>query len=227
MMNDARRKSPYQSPLRLLLILGSSIFTIELLIMLLVFVLPPLSAWVEALSDSILLVVLSFPIFYFLVFRPLTLHIAERERMEGELRKAHEELEARIQDRTAELERINEELHTEIAEHKEAENRLREAEVRYRTLFEQSPYGIVILDPETTLPVEFNDTAHRQLEYSRDEFSQMRVSDYEAAEEPTETEHHTRTVLRDGEDDFETRHRTKRGDVRNVRATVKVILLSG
>ena len=138
MRNDTERRTRYQSPIRLLLILGSSIFTIELLIMVLVFVLPPLSVWVEALSDSTLLVVLIFPILYFFVFRPLTLHIAERERMEAELRKAHDELEGRIQERTAELERINQELQTEVAEHKEAEDKLREAEVRYRTLFEQS-----------------------------------------------------------------------------------------
>ncbi len=226
-MNDVKRVTPYQSPIRLLLILGSSIFTIELSIMLLVFLLPPLSMWVGALADSVLLVVLIFPTLYFFVFRPLALHIAERERMEAELRKAHEQLETRIRERTVELEQINKELHTKIVEHKESENRLREAEVRYRTLFEQSPFGVVLLDPETTLPVEFNETAHRQLGYSRDEFSRMRISDYESSEEPAETERHVHVVLRDGEDDFETRHRTKQGGIRNVHVTTKAVSLSG
>ena len=37
----------------------------------------------------------------------------------------------------------------------------RETEMRYRLLFEQSPDGIVILDPATARFIEFNETAPR------------------------------------------------------------------
>jgi len=59
--------------------------------------------------------------------------LAERTRAEGELRRAHDELEMRVQERTAELARANEVLQAEIAERKRAEEQikasLREKEV--------------------------------------------------------------------------------------------------
>jgi len=191
--------------------------------MLLLMILPPLPGWPAAFLDAALLAVILFPILYLFVFRPMALHIVEREQMESALRQAQAELEARIQERTAELERINKDLQIEIAEREQAEDKMREAEARYRTLFEQSPYGVVIIDPQTSLPLEFNDVAHRQLGYSREEFAQLRVSDYEAAEKPAETEAHTKRVLRAGRDEFETRHRMKTGEIRNIHAIVQTI----
>ena len=115
----------------------------------------------------------------------------------------------------------------DITERKQAEEMLRESETRYRTLFEQLPDGALIIDPETGLPIEFNHTAHRQLGYSREEFARLRVFDYEAAENPEETQAHIEKILREGRGDFETRHRTKEGDIRNVRVIVQTIWLSG
>ncbi|MDO8794854.1 MAG: ATP-binding protein [Vicinamibacterales bacterium] len=113
------------------------------------------------------------------------------------------------------------------AEHQAAAAMLRNGEIRYRTLFEQSPDGILLIDPRTTLPVEFNDTASRQLGYSRDEFARLRVSDYEAAETAEETTRHIDALLDTGHASFETRHRTKQGDIRIVLVTVQRIELSG
>ena len=62
------------------------------------------------------------------------------------------------------------------------ETRIHEAEKRYRTLFDQTPIGILIFDPETTIPVEFNDVAHQQLGYSREEFAKLHIFDYKADE---------------------------------------------
>lgn len=103
----------------------------------------------------------------------------------------------------------------------------RAAEIRFHTLFEQAPGGIVVNDPQTMLPIEFNGTAHRQLGYSREEFARLRISDYEAAETSEETKAHVEKILREGQGDFETRHRTKQGDIRDVLVTVRRIELSG
>jgi PAS domain S-box-containing protein len=114
-----------------------------------------------------------------------------------------------------------------LAEHQAAEARLRNSEIRYRTLFEQSPDGILLIDPRTALPIEFNDTAARQLGYSRDELARLRISDYEAVETAEETARHIDALLNIGHDSFETRHRTKQGDIRTVFVTVQKIELSG
>ena len=67
---------------------------------------------------------------------------------------------------------------------KQAEQALREAELRYRILFEQSPEAIVVLDPQTMLPLEFNDEACRQLGYSRGEFAKLSLLDHSCETQP-------------------------------------------
>jgi PAS domain S-box-containing protein len=115
----------------------------------------------------------------------------------------------------------------DITERRQIEEKLHESEIRYRTLFEQSPDGILIVDPQTSIAIEFNEIAHRQLGYTREEFKKLRISDYEAKEKPEETKAHIEKMLREGRDDFETIHRTKGGKPRNVMVTIKTIELSG
>lgn len=115
----------------------------------------------------------------------------------------------------------------DITERKRVEDKLRETETRYRTLFEQSPAGVLIIDPETAAVLDANDTAHRQLGYSRDEFLRLRISDFEVIETPEEIRARMENVLRIGRDEFETRHRTKQGEIRNFLVTLQTIVLSG
>ena len=115
----------------------------------------------------------------------------------------------------------------DITEAKMAEGKIKEGELRYRTIFEQSPAGVLIIDPETFLPIEFNDQACRQLDYSREEFAKLRVMDYEVIETPEEVKARSKKLLREGKDSFETKHRVKNGAIKNVLVTVQKIVLSG
>jgi two-component system NtrC family sensor kinase len=60
--------------------------------------------------------------------------IGKREMAEAELHKAYDDMEQRVRARTAELSVINEKLWHEIMERKKAEENLREAELRHRTV---------------------------------------------------------------------------------------------
>jgi len=69
----------------------------------------------------------------------------QRRRAERASRQAHQELELKVRQRTAELARTNEGLHQEIAERRRAEENLRESEVRYRLLVENAHEAILVI----------------------------------------------------------------------------------
>lgn len=97
-----------QSPARILSILASLIFLTEALIMLFVPV-HSVSPFFEALVHSALLSLGLLPALYVFMFRPMARRIAEREQAGAELQQAHDQLEQRVKERTAELEQGNSE----------------------------------------------------------------------------------------------------------------------
>lgn len=71
-----------QSVKLLLLALAGSIFVGEILVMLFIDMLPPLSQWHAALLDALWLLTLIFPAIYFLVFRPLKIQLTQQKQAE-------------------------------------------------------------------------------------------------------------------------------------------------
>ena len=115
----------------------------------------------------------------------------------------------------------------DITERKRMTLRLVDSEKRYHALFDQAPLGVLVIDPETAKPVEFNDVAHTQLGYSKEEFSKLRISDFEVKETPNEINAHLAKIMLEGGDEFETEQRTKNGEIRNVLVNTKVVELDG
>ncbi len=107
-----------------------------------------------------------------------------------------------------------------------SEATLYEETERRRALFEQTPLGIVIIDTETMRILEFNKTAHEQLGYSHEEFSRLSLYDIDVIETPEETRARVGFVLQSGRADFETRHRTKQGEIRDVYVFAQTIKVS-
>jgi len=96
------------------------------------------------------------------------------------------------------------------------------AELLYRAMFDQSPDGILIIDTRGKI-IDFNEVAHLQLGYSRDEFALLSLADIDPYETPEEIQASIEEVLRKGKADFEVRHKTKGGEIRDVHVITKVI----
>jgi PAS domain S-box-containing protein len=78
--------------------------------------------------------------------KPYNLFFRNLKQSRDKLKKAHEEMEIRVQERTDKLSKANEELEREIEERQRAENALRESEEKYRLLIENQKDLAVKID---------------------------------------------------------------------------------
>src|SRR6266568_6727127 len=95
--------------------------------------------------------------------------MTERKLAEEALKKANEELETRVAQRTAELQRINEQLHVEIAERQQAEE-------HYWELFENASDLVYTTDMQGHL-TSLNKAGERISGYTRDEMVGHKLTD--------------------------------------------------
>jgi diguanylate cyclase (GGDEF)-like protein/PAS domain S-box-containing protein len=106
-------------------------------------------------------------------------------------------------------------------------NTIEEHKLKYQKLFETIPDGVVLIDAQTLIAVEFNRAAYEYLGYSAEEFSKLKVSDYEILESEEETFRRIDAVRKQGFDSFETKHRTKEGKIVDVWVNVAAADISG
>ena len=115
----------------------------------------------------------------------------------------------------------------DITTHIRTSKELQDSEERYRTLFDESPFGVLLCDPETFKILHFNPAACKNLGYEPDEFSRLHVKDFAVMEDQEIIKRRSEQVLQHGGISFETIHRTKQGELRNVMVDLKTITVAG
>lgn len=202
-----------ESPLRMVVIIAFAIFIAELLSMLTILVLPPFpDKWIEIIFDALFLVALISPVLYYLVLKPLILHLNERKRFEACLLKAADDLERIVAERTMELTDANSRLLSEVAREKALQE---EHKIILRTTMD----GFCIVDREGRF-TDMNDAYCRIIGYAREELLNMGVWNIEAAEDRSSVQAHMKKIVEAGSDRFETKHRRKDGTIVDVEISV-------
>lgn len=103
--------------------------------------------------------------------------ITERKRTEEALKKSYDEMEMRVQERTAELIKSNQDLQTEISERKEVEKALKASEEKYRDLYDNAPDMYHSLDSNGII-IDCNETEARKLGYKKEEMIGRPLTDF-------------------------------------------------
>ena len=93
--------------------------------------------------------------------------ITDQKRARKALRDAHDELERRVKERTAELTRANEQLKREIEDRTRAENELTLSEEKYRLLFNNDPNPLFLVDLDSSKIIDANTPATVTYQYER------------------------------------------------------------
>ncbi|MGA1870866.1 MAG: PAS domain S-box protein [bacterium] len=112
---------------------------------------------------------------------------------------------------------------TDVTQRVKAVRDLELSEQKFKTLFENSPDGIMIVDAKNHKIIDFNTAAHKNLGYSKEEFKKIQISDFEVYETPEQVKKHMQELLRAGCFSFETKHRKRNGKIIDVFVNSKVI----
>jgi PAS domain S-box-containing protein len=145
----------------------------------------------------------------------LALNIVMRRRAERALLAAGEELERKVEQRTAELADANTALVTEIRERHAAMESLRQSEERYRQIFYNNDAVKLLIDAATGDIVEANDAAAEYYGYRRDILTAMTIDQINMLA-PAEVKAERERARAEKRKHFFFRHRKASGEIRDV-----------
>ncbi|MFC1833100.1 PAS domain S-box protein [Thermodesulfobacteriota bacterium] len=109
----------------------------------------------------------------------------------------------------------------------DADRRVKESEKKFRTVFEEAADSLVMVDPETHEIVDFNEKAHTNLGYSREEFAGLRLEDLEAVESSKDIADHVEKIRRKDGDTFDTQLKGKEGKLHDFAMKIRPVVVAG
>ncbi len=154
-INEVQLDSPfinYNKPLHLLSVTMISLFIAEAVIMFIMSFLPPQHKISQAVIDAALLIMIVSPSLYFFLFRPMVLHIEQRNHAEEDIKKAQDILVL-----------SNIELKTEIEERKRAEQKIIKSQQEWEDTFNLITDMITIHDKDYNI-IKANKAAGKLLD---------------------------------------------------------------
>ena len=141
---------------------------------------------------------IAFGLTIFFLYSKANHEINERFKMEQTLKRSHDELEERVEDRTFELTRSVEDLQKEIVERKRAEQALRASEEKYRSLTDNLSVGVFRSTPGPKGNfIEVNSAFMRMLGFT-EKSTLYQFSAYEFYQNPKDRDKFSRKMLKDG-----------------------------
>jgi two-component system, cell cycle sensor histidine kinase and response regulator CckA len=142
-----------------------------------------LAVWGTEPNPALDLLYFLVPILLLIGMAHIETMFEERVRLMAEQQRSRTELEAKVKERTAELDTANDELHHEILLRKQGEVELRKSKEQYRFLFEENPQPMWIFDLESHQMLAFNSAALRNYGYTNSEFRELTARDLCAPEQ--------------------------------------------
>ncbi|CCU78894.1 sensory box histidine kinase/response regulator [Halanaerobium saccharolyticum subsp. saccharolyticum DSM 6643] len=100
-------------------------------------------------------------------------------------------------------------------------------EKKFKKIFDETLFGVALINPETAKAVEFNNTVCEMLGYTKKEFAELKIEDYEILDNK-DLIYNKLDRIRKGEKlEFETKHRKKDGTTIDVLIRGSAINLDG
>ncbi|HSO76828.1 MAG TPA: ATP-binding protein, partial [Blastocatellia bacterium] len=145
----------------------------------------------------------------------------DRQKAENALLSSYDELESRIEERTADLTQANQALKAEIAERQRFENELRRSRAELADFFENATVGLHWVGPTGTI-LNANKAELEMLGYERDEYVGHNISEFHI--DPDATEDILRRLSnRETLVDYQARLCAKDGSIRHVLVNSNVL----
>lgn len=141
---------------------------------------------------------IAFGLTVFFLYNKANHEINRRFEAEQALKKSHDELEERVENRTFELTRSVTELRKEIAERHRAEQALRASEEKYRSLTDNLSVGVFRSTPGPKGNYKEVNSAFMRMLGFREKSKLYRFSAYELYQNPADRDKFSRKMIQDG-----------------------------